>query len=216
MGNPSRFHLHDVEYDPWANRIWVSSGDTPDNSAIYYSDDLGDTWEKIRPEPRSQPTNIVALPDRVVFGTDDVPNGVKVWYRDPYENSKPVANEDIKVLYTPDKFGINEEGLWMVANNSRTRTISQLSKYPYDLVLFYEWDSTKNNEKYPNRLLASPDGEFWFEIFRVDGDLAGGTSSSVVGPVQNDPEKKIFFTHYHQSIGSHVYKITMPDWIKLK
>lgn len=213
MGDASKFHLHDVEYDPWNNRIWVTSGDTPANSAVHYSDDWGDTWEKVVTEPRMQSTNIQALPDRVIFGSDDVPNGIRVWYRDKTENSKPVFPEDIKFLYSPDKFGIEDKGILAIANNSKTQPTAQIAEYPFDIVNMFERDFIRNNPKYPNRLLATPDGEQWHEIFRIDGDIADGTSSTIIGPVQNDPEKKIFFIHYHQTTGTIYFQIKMPEWI---
>lgn len=42
MVSPGDYHIHDVEYDPWANRIWLSNGDR-DNSCLQYSDDWGRT-----------------------------------------------------------------------------------------------------------------------------------------------------------------------------
>ena len=48
-------HIHDVEYDPYAERIWVTVGDSG-NTQIYWSDDLGNSWETIgeRGDPPSR------------------------------------------------------------------------------------------------------------------------------------------------------------------
>ena len=35
------FHIHDVEYDPWNGRIWLSTGDRA-NGGLWYSDDWGE------------------------------------------------------------------------------------------------------------------------------------------------------------------------------
>ena len=213
MGDPSAFHIHDVEYDPWGSRIWISTGDTSANSAVWYSDDWGESFNEVITEPRMQPTSITALPDRVIFGSDDVPDGLRVWYRDFSARSKPVNSEDIKMLYMLDHEGIErrpEEPIVAVANIFHSPTSNQIDSYPYNLISFFTW---YGDPKYPNRLLASPDGERWFEIFRIDGELAGGSSSRVMGPVSNDPEKKIFYLHFHPSVGQVYYRLKMPKWV---
>lgn len=61
-------HIHCARYDPHRERIWCGIGDG-DNATLVWSDDLGDTWET-HPE-RLQPTAILPLAGRTVFGIDE-------------------------------------------------------------------------------------------------------------------------------------------------
>lgn len=76
-------HMHTAAFDPYWNRIWIVTGDHP-NSAMYYSDDFGETWKWVDVQFNNdtmQFTGIIALPNCVIFGSDRNPNGVFVYYR---------------------------------------------------------------------------------------------------------------------------------------
>lgn len=76
-------HMHTCSFDPYWNRIWIVTGDRP-NSAMYYSDDFGETWKWVDVQFNNdtmQFTGIIALPNCVIFGSDRNPNGVFVYYR---------------------------------------------------------------------------------------------------------------------------------------
>ena len=90
-------HLHGCTYDPWRNAIWISGGDwngTEDNPHISVSWDMGQNWTKVT--NTQQPTVIVAFPNCVCFGTDNVPNGV-LRIRNP-----SASNLKIEVAYRLD------------------------------------------------------------------------------------------------------------------
>src|SRR5690606_20652264 len=58
MVDPGDHHIHAVAFDPWCNnRIWVSIGDGL-NGNVIYSDDWGQTWNKLHQTVVHQPTNI--------------------------------------------------------------------------------------------------------------------------------------------------------------
>lgn len=61
-------HWHDVAIDPYHGYLWASEGDGSINQAIWYSDNLGKTWNKI--ESDAQPTTLDVFPDRVNLGRD--------------------------------------------------------------------------------------------------------------------------------------------------
>lgn len=76
-------HMHTAAFDPYWHRLWVVTGDHP-NSAMYYSDDFGETWKWVDVQFNNdtmQFTGIIALPNCVLFGSDRSPNGVFVYYR---------------------------------------------------------------------------------------------------------------------------------------
>lgn len=210
MANPATFHLHDCEYDPYADRIWVSNGDLP-NSAIQYSDDWGETWVVVDTTALShylQPTNIVALADRVLFCTDDKPDGVKAWLRDLKKPKQPVNPLEIVHLYESDRSGASGS-LAHVANNSNTRTDSQLDVFPNILTLVMNQASTPNGK---GKVLVSPDGAQFYPIVSLEGRdiLFGG----VYGPCSNDPERRVIIGFYDRDDGIN-YRLTFrfPRWV---
>lgn len=72
IGQRENAHVHSCAYDPYEARIWAASGDSP-NSAILCSDDWGTTWTTVSTD---LVTSIVPLPDCVLFGTHQPPNGI--------------------------------------------------------------------------------------------------------------------------------------------
>ncbi|WP_248910122.1 hypothetical protein [Halocatena marina] len=75
----ANLHIHDVEYDPYVDRIWVVVGDSG-NSQMYWSDDLGTSWETIADQDEvTMLTQIAAFKDCVAFGTDGEPEGINRW-----------------------------------------------------------------------------------------------------------------------------------------
>ncbi|MEX6042289.1 WD40/YVTN/BNR-like repeat-containing protein [Staphylococcus haemolyticus] len=74
-------HVHTCHYDRYRERIWVCVGDQ-DNTATYYSDDLGKTWKLIKGftgKDTMQYTGITSYPEGVFFGSDRAPDGVYFW-----------------------------------------------------------------------------------------------------------------------------------------
>ncbi|NLI74727.1 MAG: hypothetical protein GX369_08195, partial [Euryarchaeota archaeon] len=90
-------HVHSVAYDPYFNRIWVCVGDRP-NTAVYYSDDMGETWVYVKGSSEVQFTGIIALPDCVVFGSDDSLYTGLFIYRRKHKSEMPT----IKAFYLLD------------------------------------------------------------------------------------------------------------------
>jgi len=133
MADPANFHLHDVEYDPYSSRIWVAVGDQS-NGNVLYSDDWGKTFKQVYPSRAIQPTTITALPDRVIFGSDDMPNGIRMWKRKPYESQGEVRAVDISGVWTPDRIEGNVP-LRNVANLHRSPLRMVISKYPWDVLI---------------------------------------------------------------------------------
>ena len=78
-GDTSHYHIHDIAYDQYQDRIWIASGDYTSDK-IYFSDDRGTTWT-VAHGTGYQSTTIVPMPDYVIFGSDYFPVSVYKWDR---------------------------------------------------------------------------------------------------------------------------------------
>lgn len=63
-------HFHMVRYDPYEGLIWAVSGDSGAKDMIYVSDDFGDTWQHLEPGHHIRATDIIPLPNHVLFTGD--------------------------------------------------------------------------------------------------------------------------------------------------
>lgn len=96
-------HVHTCHYDRYRERIWVCVGDQ-DNTATYYSDDMGKTWEIIKGytgKDTMQYTGITSYPEGVFFGSDRAPDGVYFWDEDKPDEINPyylTERSDIRTI----------------------------------------------------------------------------------------------------------------------
>lgn len=208
MPDNNHFHLHDCEYDPFTGRIWVSNGDQS-NSAIQFSDDWGESWYVI--SGKGQPTNIIALPDRILLGTDDWPDGFKVIYKNNLLPKQIYTEDDVKVLYATLLNKDASPPFKHVANNIQTRTDSQIDTYPYNLLAVFNGSGTTGVAI----LAASPDGKQFYPIATdVSGDMLIG---SVIGPCSNDPEKRVWWGWYNRvEKANYIKQFNFPKWVVMK
>jgi hypothetical protein len=217
MVNPANFHLHDVEYDPWMGRIWVSFGDEKEQTGVKYSDDWGDTWTEILGPSSGQPTNILALPDRVLFGRDHRPAGLSVWYKPANENLPTVTADDIQFLYCPTNIANTSETTIFIPNITSSMAKSRTQTYPYSLIALFAPSTQVSGDKLDcPRIIASPDGEHWFEIFRADTlgeDYWGSVIINLAGPVANDANRYVYASIYVNGT-QKILRIKYPTWVK--
>lgn len=90
-------HVHTCHYDRYRDRIWVCVGDQ-DNTAVYFSDDMGKTWRVIKGltgKNVMQYTGIISYPEGVFFGSDRSPDGIYFW--------NPTNPETIESFYLTDR-----------------------------------------------------------------------------------------------------------------
>ena len=110
--NDSRVHLHDIEYDPYSGRLYIWQGDF-DSRTFYYSDDWGKTWEMGIPRGVvGNSTQIIAVPDGLIFGADTNGGGVAFLPLDRSKNIQPVI--DIND-YDNEHWKLNRDGERFVA-----------------------------------------------------------------------------------------------------
>lgn len=172
-------HIHDVEWDPYAERIWVSVGDHG-NSQILWSDDLGDSWSVVDERGVvTQPTQIVAFEDSIAFATDSYPSGIIRWDRDS-PRDEPSGVEDLTRPYVAiedepaDQMRYWGQRRWHVREDDGR----ELCLIPYRRSQHPTWQQSV--------VLGTVDGKEWYELYRVDDERV--LLSNVMGPVSLDGE----------------------------
>lgn len=64
-------HIHCVQYDPFAGRVWVGTGDADSESRLLFSPDRGATWTNIGSgDQRFRAVSLLFTSDYVYWGTD--------------------------------------------------------------------------------------------------------------------------------------------------
>lgn len=117
-------HVHTCHYDRYRDRIWVCVGDQ-DNTAVYYSDDLGKTWNVIKGftgKDTMQYTGIISYPEGVFLGSDRSPDGIYYWNPNKPEVIEPfylTERDSIRTLVYAlpfRRFAKKDEVTYFVAN----------------------------------------------------------------------------------------------------
>lgn len=117
-------HVHTCHYDRYRDRIWVCVGDQ-DNTATYYSDNMGKTWGIIKGytgKDTMQYTGITSYPEGVFFGSDRAPDGVYFWDANQPNDIKPfylTERDSIRTLVYAlpfRRFAEKNEVTYFVAN----------------------------------------------------------------------------------------------------
>lgn len=177
----ANLHIHDVEWDPYAERIWVAVGDHG-NSQIYWSDDLGDSWATIDEQGKAtQPTQVVAFEDSIVFGTDSAPEGILRWGRES-PSDEPSGVEDIERPYVAiedepdDQMRYWAQRRWHVREDDR-----ELCLMPFRYSRHETWRQSV--------VLGTVDGKEWYELYRTDDERI--MFSNVMGPVSLDGDRRV-------------------------
>ena len=193
VSESSGLRIHDVEYDPYDDRLWVAVG-TGMNTDLYYSDDGGETWTAVwdirgeRLEGIPTPpmiSQIVAYPDRVIFGSNGVPEGIYLWER---ESAGPTSPEDLTFPHVVIDDLEDETSREHLARRSWTLREETDGR---DLCLM---PFGAHSETAPSVVLASPDGgESWHEVYRHD-EPEEPSFTNCIGPHPDDPDETVLFT----------------------
>lgn len=155
-------HMHGVCYDPWWDAIWIAVGDGPGNTGIFVSWDRGNTWEDLNHE--HQMTSVYALPDRVMFITDEAPNGIWAIMRT-----------------TPGQLRFEKV---FAADNDPTNltvlgsSIFQAQSMPGAPIVVAVMSGVPG----PGRLWASYDGQVWVELWKDNVNATNHGLTYVAGP----------------------------------
>ena len=197
-------HVHDVEWDPYAERIWVSVGDHG-NSQILWSDDLGESWSALDERGEAPvPLQIIAFEDSIAFGTDSAPAGIFRWERDGPDD-EPAGVEDLTIPYVAIE-GEPEDGVMRMWAQRRWHVREddgrELCLVPFRYSNHPTWRQSV--------VLGTVDGREWYELFRVDDERV--LLSNVMGPVSLDGERRVVVSDSSRSDGFTVDATVPAFW----
>ncbi|MFC6904929.1 glycosyl hydrolase [Halalkalicoccus tibetensis] len=195
-------HVHDVEYDPYAERIWVAHGDHG-NSQLFWSDDHGDSWEEIDEQGAiTMVTQVAAFEDCVVLGTDGTPEGIMRWERESPEDTPDRASDfervHVQIQLDPDDdtMEVYARRRWHVREDDGR----ELCLMPFGY-------SPMHDTAEDSVLLASVDGDEWYELLRTETrDIL---LTNVMGPLSMDGDLRTLVSDSNQGDG-HQFDATIP------
>jgi hypothetical protein len=202
-------HIHDVEWDPYADRIWVTVGDGP-NAQIYWSDDLGDSWDHLEEYGiHEMPTQVAAFRDNVVFGTDGNPDGILRWARDD-PNDAPESVDDLErpqiQLHDDEHAGemrTYARGRWHIREDLDTGRELCIMPFGY---------SPMHPDARESIVIASVDGDAWYEILRTEDERT--LTTNVLGPLSMDGDRRALISNSALYDGYQFDGIVPEFWVE--
>jgi len=95
-------HIHALQWDPYAKKVWVCTGDWDRESMVAYSDDKGKTFTPIgQGDQKWRVTQLIFTKEAIYWGADtshtDI-NGIYKWDRNTHKLSK-IANLPKETFY---------------------------------------------------------------------------------------------------------------------
>ncbi len=197
-------HIHDVEYDPYAERIWVAVGDHG-NSQIYWSDDLGESWEVIDDRGDfTMVTQVAAFENCVVLGSDGTPEGILRWEREGPEDA-PDGVDDFERVHVQIETDPEDDVMRMYARRRwhiREDDGRELCLMPFGY-------SPMNDEATDSVVLASVDGDEWYELHRTETREI--LLTNIMGPLSMDGDRRTLVSDSNQGKG-HQIDATVPKF----
>lgn len=160
-------HVHDVKYDPYEHLIWACVGDSGVNDRIFWSDDFGRNWQTS--DQLMRITQIIPLPDCVLFVSDEYEEQVIYRYNRPERGTWGTKVEPEKVFYPKKDF----PGEFMTWGTRAAITYGQ------DAKALFGFRQNPDNARVPS-IVWGTDGEkiipYWTEP-----KIASGTTVESVG-----------------------------------
>ncbi|MCH7659939.1 MAG: glycosyl hydrolase [Euryarchaeota archaeon] len=201
----ANLHIHDVEYDPYAERIWVAVGDHG-NSQLYWSDDLGDSWSEIAEQGAiTMVTQVAAFEDCVVLGSDGTPEGILRWERES-PNDEPGGVDDFVRVHVEIETDPNDDVMQMYARRRwhiREDDGRELCLMPFGY-------SPMNDTAEDSVVLASVDGDEWFELHRTETREI--LLTNIMGPLSMDGDRRVLVSDSNQGDGYQIDATVPAFW----
>jgi hypothetical protein len=201
----ANLHIHDVEYDPYAERIWVAVGDHG-NSQLYWSDDLGDSWSEIAEQGAiTMVTQVAAFEDCVVLGSDGTPEGILRWERES-PNDEPGGVDDFERVHVEIETDPNDDVMQMYARRRwhiREDDGRELCLMPFGY-------SPMNDTAEDSVVLASVDGDEWFELHRTETREI--LLTNIMGPLSMDGDRRVLVSDSNHGNGYQIDGAVPEFW----
>ena len=178
----ANIHIHDVEVDPFGDRLWIVAGHGK-NGQVAYSEDWGETWVDVWDGGGAPAlTQVVAFEDHVSFGTDTIPEGIWRWDRD---TGGPHEPEDIAIPYVQIEDEIEPNELRYVARRRWHDRDTGLCLMPFGA----------NRDWAHSCVLATDGGDEWHEIYRhPEPGRDAFHLTNCIGPLPDDDDRRILIT----------------------
>lgn len=144
-------HIHAVQYDPFEKKLWMATGDRDEESFILYSDDDGESWEKMASGSQIYRTVSLLFTDSHIYWGTDAPtiqNCIFRYSRNSGEIEK-VAEVNGPVYYSAK----TDDGLLLFSTGNEGKSEGSTM----------EWDNTA-------RIWASRDGTHWQDLAKYEKD----------------------------------------------
>ncbi|ADJ13906.1 hypothetical protein [Halalkalicoccus jeotgali] len=200
-------HIHDVEYDPYAERIWVAVGDHG-NSQLYWSGDLGKSWSEIDDRGDiTMVTQVAAFKDCVVLGSDGTPEGILRWERDG-PNDVPEEADDFERVHVEIETDPDDDVMQMYAR--RRWHIREDLETGRELCLMPFGYSPMNDSAEDSVVLASVDGDEWYELYRTETREI--LLTNVMGPLSMDGDRRTIVSDSNQGDGYQIDATVPKFW----
>ncbi len=199
-------HIHDVEYDPYAERIWVVVGDNG-NAQLYWSDDLGTSWKTIAAQGEvTMMTQVAAFQDCVAFGTDGFPEGIIRWEREGPDD-EPDGVDDLVRPHVQIETDHPDNGTMEMYARRRWHIREDDGR---ELCLMPFGYSPMDKPASDSVVLASVDGEVWYELYRTE--TRETLLTNVMGPLSIDGTRRTIVSDSNQQEGYQVDATVPKFW----
>lgn len=173
VGSKSNFHFHDLKYDPYENLLWAVTGDGVGNHYIYYTDATTINWRNTGGSLAPQFTQIIPLPENVLFVTDN-PENVRVYRWDRPQLGTATVNTHVepRLIYTIAK-------TWNHAQAAYGSTAA--IKYGDSPYAVFGLVQINDNQELPIQLFATSDGYGIHKVYDSGSTPTNIQGSSAIG-----------------------------------
>lgn len=202
----NEYHLHDVAYDPYNDVLWACVGDGV-NKNVHYSVDWGANWETVIGGNVCQFTQIIPLPNCVLFVTDD--RYVSVWRWDrPKRGIQASTHVKIEPAYIIRR---------NTTNTGNPIATAAAVVYGDDAAAYFGFAEPITDVSMRGTVWATTDGYNFYRIW-VDPDYPTRTVSPAGIEAISGPSKDGFLAvnYVHkpegQVPGSQLIKLATPTW----
>ena len=203
-------HIHDVCYDPYSGMLWLCTGDGYWAQNVYFSYDMGTTWNKnyeYRESP-SQFTSILPLPNCVLFVSD---------------NSKHMAVyrcDRITLQNKPTHIELNEAYVNYNDYNAESPIgTNGCIAYGKDACAYFGWTERLDVVKTKSPVIGTKDGYNFYEVWNCgeNFDQVSGSKTfvgiyGVYGVTENGNIGISFVKQEYGTTGMHSIIMPVQEW----